>query len=129
VLEELRRLEAALVNRDPTGIDGGLESLVPDDFLEFGASGRVWNAASIREVILEPPRALELLAFDVVELTEDVVLVTYQVTEPDRRTNRSSVWVRRDGRWQMRFHQGTPIPDQRPPVSSAQLARFQPQRT
>lgn len=102
---ELLRLEAAIAARDPRGIDGGLMSLVATDFLEFGRSGRVWTRDSIRELIegpQSPPVAIE--GFEVVELADGVVLVTYRTA----MTNRSSVWIRRDGRWQLRFHQGTP---------------------
>ena len=55
IRDELLRLESALASRDPTGIEGGLMSLIADDFLEFGQSGRVWTAASIRDVLDVPP--------------------------------------------------------------------------
>ena len=48
VQKELQRLELALASRDPTGIDGGLTSLIADDFLEFGKSGRVRPRPSAR---------------------------------------------------------------------------------
>jgi hypothetical protein len=104
---EIRRLEFALARGDPTGVDGGLASLIADDFLEFGASGRTWTASDVREVIDgEPGPELDIEAFDVAELGPDVVLATYR-TGPPRASNRSSLWVRREGRWLVRFHQGT----------------------
>ncbi len=108
IREELLRLESALASRDPTGVVGGLMSLIAADFLEFGRSGRIWTAGSIREVLEGPtgePAVIE--DFEVAELAEDVVLVPYLMPgEP--AVNRSSIWIRREGRWLLRFHQGTP---------------------
>ena len=101
----LLRYEAALAARDAEGIEGGLMSLIADDFIEFGRSGRVWTRDSIREPLEGPPAApVPIDRFEVAELGDDVALVTYR----GALANRSSVWVRRDGRWQLRFHQGTP---------------------
>ena len=52
-------------------------------------------------------------AFTAAPLSGHVVLVTYRSIArapgvPARHALRSSVWVRRDGRWLIRFHQGTP---------------------
>ncbi len=106
--DTLRRLEIALASADPAGIDGGLPALLADDFLEFGASGRTWDVATTREALAgaafhEP---VDLFDFEIIELAPDVVLATYRLGEP-RPSNRSTIWVRRDGRWQVRFHQGT----------------------
>jgi hypothetical protein len=110
---ELLRLEAALANRDATGIDGGLAALIADDFLEIGASGRRWTAAEVRGLLaaeaVTPLPALELDDFAATEVAEDVVLVTFRLGG-ERPSERSSIWIRRDGRWQVRFHQGTLLP-------------------
>lgn len=113
---ELLALETALARRDPSGLPalpgglGVLGALVADDFLEFGRSGRVYDAASIRALLAagKPSElAFEPRSFTVDLLAPDVALVTYEIGMP-ARTNRASVWVRRDGRWLIRFHQGTP---------------------
>jgi glyoxylase I family protein len=110
VRDELLRLESALASRNPAGVDGGLMSLIAEDFVEFGRSGSVWIARSIREVLEGPPAApVPIEAFEVAELGEGVVLATYLIPGPPA-VNRSSIWVRRDGRWLLRFHQGTPRP-------------------
>lgn len=104
---ELLRLETALAARDPSGADVPLADLIADDFVEFGASGQVWDAASVREWLEDAAaEALSVEAFDVSLVADDVALVTYRVTSSGR-SNRVSVWVRRDGRWVVRFHQGT----------------------
>jgi hypothetical protein len=45
--------------------------------------------------------------FDVAPLADGVRLVTYRATAGGRRSMRASIWVRRRGRWRLRFHQGT----------------------
>jgi hypothetical protein len=102
---ELLRLEAALAARDPDAVAEGLMSLIAPDFLEFGRSGSVWTRDTIRELIESSQIApVPIDGFEAAELADGVVLVTYR----SAMTNRSSIWVRRDGRWQVRFHQATP---------------------
>jgi hypothetical protein len=60
-----------------------------------------------------PAADVTVEAFVAAPLRDDVVLVTYRSIArapgvPARHAWRSSVWVRRDGRWRLRFHQGTP---------------------
>jgi len=107
LVAELLRLERALAERDPSGIDGGLRSLVADDFIEIGRSGRTWTARSIRSVLDGPSGPVPIDAFEVALLADGVALATYRTPGAER----SSIWVRRDGRWQIRFHQGTPVTD------------------
>ena len=113
--DELVGLERALALRDPSGIAGGLASLIAADFLEFGQSGRTWNATEINNFLGGATPAmvhLEIRDALVDLLADDVALVTYRLTVPGQpATNRSSVWIRRDGRWRLRFHQGTRVPD------------------
>lgn len=111
--EELLRLESALARRDPADLSNGnvgmgaLVELIPDDFFEHGAGGRVWSAREVRQVLTtEPPRAVDIEDFVVTPFAEGVVLATYHARDP-RPTLRASIWVRREGRWVMRFHQGT----------------------
>jgi glyoxylase I family protein len=108
--DRLLGYELALARRDAAGIDGDLIDLLADDFLEFGRSGRVWTRDTIAPLLGSSPdanaAALELEAFEVVPLGQGVALVTYRALG----ANRSSIWVGRDGRWRMRFHQGTPLP-------------------
>jgi hypothetical protein len=83
-------------------------ALLHDEFREFGASGRVWDLASIvPAVTADPgtdPKVGEMTA---VRLAPDVILLTYCVTRPGGRTLRSSVWLRDPAGWRLYFHQGT----------------------
>ena len=109
--DELLELERALAVRDGSGLPGGLATLIAPDFVEFGQSGRRWDSAGIVALLATAHSgsvAIRLQDATVERLADDVVLVTYRLAVPGQpATNRSSVWLRRDGRWQLRFHQGT----------------------
>jgi ribonuclease HI len=80
------------------------------DFVEFGASGRVWDRTSIAAVTsgIEVPIAASDLR--VTRLGPDAILVTFRSDDRGRRALRSSVWVRDpEAGWLLRFHQGTLI--------------------
>ena len=112
----LLALELALARRDEAAIPGGYEAVLAPDFLEIGSSGRLWTRAEILESLhAEPPNAsVTIESFQAADLGPDVVLASYDthgITSggEERRSRRSSIWVRHDDRWQIRFHQGTPI--------------------
>jgi glyoxylase I family protein len=88
-------------------VEGGLLGLIADDFVEFGTSGRVWTARAIRTLLERPiGERASIEDFEVAELGDGVVLATFVMPGPPA-VNRSSIWVHREGRWQVRFHQGT----------------------
>jgi hypothetical protein len=104
---ELRLLEPEF-RRDRAAV----ARLLGDDFVEFGSSGRVFNKAQILDLLAtEPPLHLEATDFEARQLASDVCLVTYRSMRldavPATDVLRSSLWARRDGRWQVIFHQGT----------------------
>lgn len=113
LVDVLVGFERALARRDGEGIEGGLGSLIDDAFVEFGTSGRTWDRDAILELLASAPTGV--VTIDDVRvhvLAADVVLVTYRThgIEPGGREHhaaRSSVWIRREGRWRLRFHQGT----------------------
>jgi len=109
-LLELVELEWALWRAETRFDLEFMEGVLADDFREFGRSGRVYERADTLAVTGESIDA-NLRDVQVQMVAEGVALVTY-VSEVRHETldlaNRSSVWVWRDGRWQLRFHQGTP---------------------
>jgi hypothetical protein len=116
--DHLKSLEERLV--DPVfRIDSeSLAALLADDFIEFGSSGQSFDKTSIlNDLKNEPPRKASLLSdFSVRELSPGVALVTYRATRRDLagqqigQSWRSSIWMHRNGGWQLTFHQGTRIP-------------------
>ena len=83
------------------------------DFVEFGRSGRTYTREQIIRTEASPIHAkLPLPNLKVRVLDVSTVLITYDseatydgVVE---YAHRSSIWSRTEGRWVMRFHQGTP---------------------
>ena len=121
--DHLRQLEERLLDPVIRRDSALVATLLADDFLEFGASGRVFDKASILEDLKnDPPRpASRLTDFVIRELSPTIILATYRATrfnangEPIGQSRRSSIWAHVNGQWQITFHQGTPIlaaPDQ-----------------
>ncbi len=113
-IEELRQLEESLWRRETRCDPDYMGSITSDDMFEFGRSGRTYTRDDLLDIPdQEIPATLPLQGFTVHEVTPDVALVTY-VSELRHATldlgNRSSLWVRSEGRWKLRFHQGTVIP-------------------
>lgn len=105
---ELLRLELAIAARRVADLpDGGYEASLHEAFHETGASGRWWTREQTLELLSgAEPTELEIDRFLIEEVAPGVVLATYDIRGP-RPTRRASLWVLDDGRWRMRFHQGT----------------------
>jgi hypothetical protein len=108
----LDALELTLWRSDTRHDRALMEATFAPDFREFGRSGRRYS----RDDLLpsEEAHAIDATLHDltVTEIRPDVALVTYR-SELRRSTgtdwaNRSSLWDRASGQWQLRFHQGTP---------------------
>ncbi|TDO56835.1 hypothetical protein EV651_112222 [Kribbella sp. VKM Ac-2571] len=93
-----------------------VDVLLDPEFVEVGASGRLWDRAAIVAALAsgEITDADPIEAYEVagVRLADDLVHVTYV----SRRTGgtpvrRSSIWRRTDGTWRLYYHQGTPTAD------------------
>ena len=92
-----------------------MDKTFAENFVEFGRSGRLYERA---EMIFErDPNAvidavLPLPDYNLELIAPDVALATYtsMVTYGERaeRGRRSSIWVKVEGHWKLRFHQGTP---------------------
>src|SRR5437867_10415157 len=115
--DHLKELEEKLLDSTVRRNPALVALLITDDFIEFGSSGRSFDKTSILEELKnEPIRPSAILSdFSARPLSPDVVLVTYRTTrldnagQPTAHARRSSIWVNRQGSWQMTFHQGTPI--------------------
>ncbi len=117
VSDHLRQLEEALLSNAVRKEPEQLAALLADDFHEFGSSGRTFSKAAILEELQteSPDRQVTLADFSCRMLSPEVALVTYRTVRltpaaPPFHALRSSVWVLREGRWQIVFHQGTPLP-------------------
>jgi hypothetical protein len=89
-------------------------SLIAEEFIEFGASGKIWTKAEIIAAMAEwEPIDRIVEDFTVRQLSADICLVTYKVRGADRQPSRcslrSSIWRNNGKRWQLIFHQGTTV--------------------
>jgi ribonuclease HI len=109
--EDVAERELSLLNPAVRGDRAQLEALLHPDFVEVGASGRRWTRSQIIDALVDAPSVDDLQVSDLQSraLDTDVVLVTYSVRRAGTTTLRSSIWVRRELGWVVRFHQGTPM--------------------
>jgi len=102
----IEALEQSLLDPSVRQSTEQLNTLIADDFLEFGSSGKIYN----KQDCIKPddiPRKLVVSDFKIKELSKDVMLATYKTTEDGIASLRSSIWKRYGAEWQMIFHQGT----------------------
>jgi len=104
-----RALETSLQRRAVRNSPEAVAALLADDFIEFGKSGRVYDKRRTVELLRGDDSDLvpEVRDFQIRVLAEDVVLVTYRSGRGDLFALRSSIWLRKGGKWRMAFHQGT----------------------
>lgn len=111
-LQELPALEHTLW-RAQTRYDRALmDQTFAPDFHEFGRSGRRYTREDLLPTGETGTIDATLHALTITALSDTIALVTY-ISELRGPTgtewaNRSSLWDRSKGRWQLRFHQGTP---------------------
>jgi hypothetical protein len=101
-----------------------MDALLHHDFVEFGRSGTVWTREATLDEFAAGDAAAPRIAADrfaLQRLDDTFALLTYRSAHLDtqgarhRFTLRSSLWQRdAAGRWQLRFHQGTPTEDASP---------------
>ena len=107
---ELLALEERLLDPAVRAVPAQVRALLAPEFVEFGASGRVFDRDAILAMLAsEPPRiALQARGFKVRLLAPGAAFTTWRVTRDDGiETLRSSVWQQQGGQWLMVFHQGT----------------------
>ena len=113
--EQLKQLEESLLHPDVPNSEQEVASLLADEFLEFGSSGKVYDKKQVLEALkVENAEQMTMTEFKAVPLSPDIILTTYRVnrlntgTQQESSSLRSSIWKFLENRWQMVFHQGTP---------------------
>jgi ribonuclease HI len=118
VASELLRAETQLLDPDFRRDRNRVDALLAPDFVEIGASGRLWTREAILDLLASEDYAPPVLEdFTCHPIAAHVVLVTYRTVCTDAASSRSqitlrsSLWIRQPGtqspRWTVRFHQGT----------------------
>lgn len=112
-LAELESLEEALWRSETRFNRTHMREVMSPDFFEFGQSGRVYDAEEVLSVDTEDiEAALPLPNLKIRQISDDVFQVTYDSVvnrgQDIEFAHRSSIWSRSEGKWELRFHQGTP---------------------
>ena len=117
ISDHLKYLEELLLTNVVRKDSAQLSALLAADFREIGSSGRTFSRAMILEQLQaeSPLSNFTLNDFECTLLSDTLALVTYQTVRntPDATpivALRSSLWIFRDDRWQILFHQGTRVP-------------------
>ena len=106
--DHLYTLEERLLHPDRERDRNALVPLFAEEFKEFCISGRIFNRQQVIDALLKSePRPATISNYYVEALADNVALATYRAATALKATHRSSLWVFRDNRWQLFFHQGT----------------------
>lgn len=121
-LQQMASLEQTLLEYETKLMDPEVRrseraaEFIADDFMEFAGNGRLFNKADALAMMKRHiVRTLAIEEFSIRELSPSIVLATYRVKSqgfggsPARISVRSSIWVQRNGKWQVTFHQATVI--------------------
>ncbi|KGX92351.1 RNAse H [Pontibacillus halophilus JSM 076056 = DSM 19796] len=108
--DTLLNLELALLTDEVRLDKARIHELLADDFIEFGSSGTVWRKEDNIGSSGAGSVHYDLHLFHVQPLSTDVVQTTFRIYNRLTAEHRlhSSLWRKRNGKWQMFFHQGTP---------------------
>ncbi|MFF1573009.1 RNase H family protein [Leifsonia sp. NPDC058292] len=107
--EVVERLERELLEPGVRADASRVAALLHPDFEEIGRSGRLWgHDAMVQALASEQPSSVDFELLGSERLSPETILLTARTTDARGSALRSSLWLRVNGRWRLRFHQGTP---------------------
>jgi ribonuclease HI len=107
-LETVELLERRLLDPAIRSDVAEVSALLHPHFEEIGASGRIWDReTTIQSLEADAESGTMTSVVSLERVAADAVLLVYRSTDARGEQLRSSVWVRSEGRWRLRFHQGT----------------------
>jgi ribonuclease HI len=110
--EVVERLERELLEPTVRADSSRVAAILHQDFEEIGRSGRLWGRdAMVQALAGEEADAVNLEVLGTERVTPETILLTARTTDARGSSLRSSLWLRVNGRWRLRFHQGTPEAD------------------
>jgi hypothetical protein len=118
LLDTLRKLEVETHQPHVRADHRKLGRLLHPNFLEVGRSGALYSRDSVLAEFSDqpPPYGVWSQDFQVASPTEGLALLIYRSAHVaddgtlERHTLRASLWQSTGRGWQLRFHQGTPVP-------------------
>lgn len=114
-IQKVKDLEIELLQPETRRSKERLNELLADDFFEFMQSGGSSNKESIiASLPSSPEEEIEVREMEAKELSKENILLHYIADRIEIESGKkkctlcSSVWQKRDEKWQMVFFQGTP---------------------
>lgn len=114
-IQAVKELEMELLRPVTRKSAARLEELLADDFFEFTQSGSSTNKKDILEKLPKSPEEeFRVSEMEGKVLAADVILLHYiadrkvQISGEEQCTLCSSIWRKRESKWQIVFFQGTP---------------------
>lgn len=108
IFNKIKELELSLLTYDIRNSIDELNELIEDEFIEIGSSGKIYNKQdTIHSLPDENERKFKTSNFKLTDLSNEMILVTYETEENLLSTLRSSIWKKSSGNWKIIFHQGT----------------------
>lgn len=116
--KELYEAEQSLTDPATRQSRSAIEQLLHPGFTEIGSTGNRYSRAEMIELMLhQAPGQVVIADFEVERLSTDTALVTYRsIGGSGQEARRCSIWTMDGGRWRMRYHQGTRVPNRWGPV-------------
>ncbi|WP_284620808.1 nuclear transport factor 2 family protein [Aquabacterium humicola] len=116
LVQQLQALEVELHHPGVRCSRERLEQLLHPDFVEVGRSGASYTRETIVSYLTtsESSPTVESSNFEATLLAPGAALLTYRSAHRSSsgflslHALRSSLWLNVEGRWQLRYHQGTP---------------------
>jgi hypothetical protein len=107
---EVLQLERELQTPDCRRDRARVSALLAEDFIEVGASGRVWDRPSALELL--DAESGDAAGIEVHDLTGRVIgdgfiIARWDSVRGGRRARRTSLWRREPTGWRLMHHQGT----------------------
>lgn len=115
-VEEVVAAELALLDDAVRADRHAAAALLHPDWVEVGASGRVWGRDEMLDALAAAGPAasggspVRLEVIEATAFSDDHVLLVWRAHSSRGTSLRSSVWLRTGSGWQQRFHQGTREP-------------------
>jgi len=110
IKQQFYELEISHLNANNREDKDIILNLLDENFKEIGKSGKIIKKSDIENNSLHTFE-YKISEFVTEKIQKGIVLVTYKLfNETDNvTTNRSTLWIRKNSEWKMRFHQGTII--------------------
>ncbi len=106
--EQVVALERSMLTDEVRSDPATMAALLHPQWSEIGGSGRLWTREDTLAEIGPLDEPVSLAVISVSQVAPDLILLLRRASSDHGTRLRSTLWQRTGGRWQARFHQGTP---------------------